>query len=76
MEPPESCARECIIERMPGCDAVLEFEVAAWFESCECGFDDGKGIMKARHEGTAVNVVKLLGEVPFCLRVMDFEFAV
>lgn len=55
---------------------VLEFEDSAGAEHGEGGRDNERGVSEAGEEGAAMDVIKLLGVVPFFFCVGDFEAAV
>jgi hypothetical protein len=59
-----------------GYDAVLQLEIAAWSKGREGGFDDVEMGLEADGERAAVDIVKLVGEVPGLFSVFDCEVAV
>ena len=72
----EVCAVHGGVDAGDGHLRVLELEDSARAEHGEGGRDDKRGFSEAGEEGAAVDVVKLLGVVPFFFCVGDFEVAV
>ena len=68
---------DCVVDAaMDGDNEILEFEIATRVQERKRGLDDLEMRLEAASEGTAVDVIKLVGENPRIFCIVDFEGAI
>lgn len=72
----EPGASEGLVDAMERDVAVLELEIAARTEGAESGFDNAKVGFETNGKSAAVDVVKLMGEIPGLFSIFDLEEAI